>query len=205
MALFSIGYATKPIATFIEHLQRYGINAVADVRSVPYSSTFFDYHQDKLEGHLARAGIRYVYLGDELGPRSKDPAHYDSSEQVQFDRLIASRLFQVGIERLHRGLQKGFSIALMCAEKDPSCCHRSLLIAYALERENKLTVQHITHTGDIETQANLEQRLLHLQGIEDDLFMEPAQKLEEAYRRHCKLKAYKRPLMSRRCYPFTTP
>ncbi len=144
MALYSIGYATKPIATFIEQLKRYDINAVADVRSVPYSATFFDYHQERLEGHLARAGIRYVFLGEELGPRSKDPQHYDSGGQVQFDRLMASPSFQVGIKRLNRGLSKGFRIALMCAEKDPSCCHRSLLIAYALERLESASVQHIT-------------------------------------------------------------
>lgn len=193
MALYSIGYATKPIATFIEHLKRYGINAVADVRSVPYSSTFFDYHQDRLEGHLARAGISYVFLGDQLGPRSKNPAHYDSCGQVQFDRLIASNRFQLGVKRLTRGQDKGFSIALMCAEKDPSCCHRSLLIAYALERQNSNSVQHITHNGEIETQADLEQRLTSLHGVAEDLFMGPEQMLEEAYKRHCILKAYRKP------------
>ncbi len=193
MTLFSIGYATKPIATFLEQLQRYSITAVADVRSVPYSATFTDYHQDKLQGHLARAGIHYVYLGDELGPRSKDTRHYDRSGQVQFERLISSRLFQIGTRRLHTGIQKGFNIALMCAEKDPACCHRSLLIAYALERQGKNTVQHITHCGGIETQLELEKRLALLQGVEEDLFMGSDQRLEEAYKRHCKAKAYKKP------------
>ncbi|MAZ89314.1 MAG: hypothetical protein CL693_16915 [Cellvibrionaceae bacterium] len=193
MALFSIGYATKSITTFIEQLQRYGINAVADVRSVPYSATFFDYHQDRLEGHLARAGIRYVYLGKELGPRSKDPEHYDDCGQVQFDRLMTSKLFNPGTKRLTAGLEKGFNIALMCAEKDPSCCHRSLLIAYALERQSLNTVQHITHNGDIESQAELEKRLSRLQNVEEVLFMGAEQKLEEAYKRHCQLKAYKKP------------
>ncbi|BFM16153.1 DUF488 domain-containing protein [Maricurvus nonylphenolicus] len=193
MNLFTIGYATKPIVTFIEQLQRYGITAVADVRSVPYSAAFFDYHQDKLEGHLTRAGIRYVYLGNELGPRSKDEAHYDSCGQVQFDRLIASTLFQQGVNRLQAGLQKGFNIALMCAEKDPACCHRSLLIAYDLERNTALQVNHITHDGDLETQAQLEARLTDLHGVSEDLFMGAEEKLEEAYLRQCKQKAYIKP------------
>ncbi len=194
MQLYSIGYATKPISTFIEQLKRYKISAVADVRSVPYSATFYDYHQEKLEGHLTRAGIRYVYLGNELGPRSKDPAHYDSVGQVQFDRLMKSDLFRQGSDRLQQGANKGFSIALMCAEKDPTCCHRSLLIAYALERESAFTVMHITHDGGLEAQTELELRLTRLQGVEEDLFMSAEDKLSEAYRRHCKLKAYKKPV-----------
>lgn len=193
MNIFTIGYATKPIATFIEQLQRYGITAVADVRSVPYSAAFFDYHQDKLEGHLTRAGIRYVYLGNELGPRSKDEAHYNACGQVQFDRLMASTLFKQGVNRLRSGLEKGFNIALMCAEKDPACCHRSLLIAYDLERNAALQVNHITHDGALETQTQLESRLTDLHGISEDLFMNSEEKLNEAYDRQCKQKAYIKP------------
>lgn len=192
MKLFTIGYATKPIATFIEQLQRYGITAVADVRSVPYSAAFYDYHQDKLEGHLTRAGIRYVYLGQELGPRSKDDSHYDQCGQVQFDRLMASPLFKQGVKRLTSGTEKGFNIALMCAEKDPACCHRSLLIAYDLERRTGYQVNHITHDGELESQTQLELRLTDLQGVKEDLFMNADEKLSEAYLRQCKQKAYKR-------------
>lgn len=193
MNLFTIGYATKPIATFIDQLQRYGITAVADVRSVPYSAAFFDYHQDKLEGHLTRAGIRYVYLGNELGPRSKDEAHYDTCGQVQFDRLMDSSLFKQGVKRLASGIEKGFSIALMCAEKDPACCHRSLLIAYDLDRRTNYQVKHITHDGELESQTELERRLTDLQGVKEDLFMNADEKLDEAYQRQCKQKAYVKP------------
>ncbi|MCW9000781.1 MAG: DUF488 domain-containing protein, partial [Kangiellaceae bacterium] len=85
--IFTIGYATKPIDVFIKQLKKYEINVVADVRSVPYSKVFFDYHQENITAHLKKSGIRYVYLGEELGPRSKDDDHYDDSGQVQFDRL----------------------------------------------------------------------------------------------------------------------
>ncbi len=100
--IYSIGYATKPIDTFIDQLHRHDINIVCDVRSVPFSKRFFDYHQHAIKQHLQDAGIRYLYLGDQLGPRSKDPAHYDccyGGLQVQFDRLISSRAFQQGIKR----------------------------------------------------------------------------------------------------------
>merc|ERR1711916_244013 len=126
--LFSIGYATKPLATFLQQLQDRQVQAVADVRSVPYSKRFHDYHREALAGRLRQAGMYYVYLGDELGPRSKDPAHYDGHGQVQFERLQRSPLFLAGIDRVLAGLAKGMRIALMCAEKDPAVCHRSLLV-----------------------------------------------------------------------------
>ena len=44
--LFSIGYATKPIDVFVAQLKHFDIQAVADVRSVPYSKAFHDYHQE---------------------------------------------------------------------------------------------------------------------------------------------------------------
>jgi len=135
--IFSIGYATKPIDVFIDQLRRHRINIVCDVRSVPFSKRFFDYHQDAIKRHLQDAGIRYLYLGDQLGPRSKNPDHYEvcgTGLQVQFDRLMTSNTFLQGIKRLQHGQRKGFRMALMCAEKDPATCHRSLLIGYALKR-----------------------------------------------------------------------
>ena len=72
-ALYSIGYATKPLEEFLRQLQQHRIDAIADVRSVPYSRAFHDYHRESLAKRLREAGIAYVYLGEELGPRSKDP------------------------------------------------------------------------------------------------------------------------------------
>jgi uncharacterized protein (DUF488 family) len=191
--LYSIGYATKPIAVFLEQLQRYGISAVADVRSVPFSKAFFDYHQGAIAGHLKRAGIHYVYLGDALGPRSKDSSHYDECRQVQFDRLMQSPLFLQGVKRLQLGLQRGHHIALMCAEKDPATCHRSLLIGYALKRQLGMELSHISHEGDLETQKNLEERLPQLHQLEEDLFLSREEKLEQAYQLQLKKTSYIRP------------
>ena len=86
------------------------MSAIADVRSVPYSTAFQDYRQDVLKATLAAASIKYVYLGKELGPRSKDLSHYDESGQVKFDRLVKSDLFQQGVTRLSQGLDKGINM-----------------------------------------------------------------------------------------------
>ncbi|GAA5316625.1 MAG: DUF488 domain-containing protein [Candidatus Pelagadaptatus aseana] len=191
--IYTIGYATKPLPDFIAQLNKYQITAVCDVRSVPFSKRFYDYHQDAIKRSLHEAGIRYVYLGEELGPRSKDPAHYDDCNQVQFDRLMQSDHFMEGLERLRQGQEKGFTMALMCAEKDPATCHRSLLIGYAAKRLFNEELQHITHNGDLETQEALETRLKTLHGLEQDLFTPESELRFQAYQQQLKKTSYIKP------------
>lgn len=191
--LYTIGYATKPIDVFIAQLQQYQIDVVADVRSVPYSKVFYDYHQEAIIACLKQNNIAYTFLGDELGPRSKDPSHYDVTGQVQFDRLMQSTLFADGVARLAKGIEKGYTVALMCAEKDPATCHRSLLIGYFLTRHGYENVSHINHSGEIESQISLEQRLCDIHGLDKDLFMTPEENAEQAYRLQLQKTSYRKP------------
>ncbi len=193
MSLFSIGYATKPLTTLLDQLHSHEIGAVADIRSVPYSAVFKEYHREALQSALHRAKIHYVYLGQELGPRSENDDHYDASGQVQFHRLMESELFQQGIKRLHAGLNKNMNIALLCAEKDPAICHRSLLVGHYLKQHGNLDVQHILFDGELETQSQLEKRLIDLQGLQADLVTDSSELEHIAYERQLKQRAYRRP------------
>lgn len=191
--MFTIGYATKPIDHYIRQLHQHQVDVVADIRSVPFSKAFFDYHQDALRRHLADAGLRYVHLGPELGPRSQDPDHYDAGGQVQFQRLMQSKLFQAGLDRLFDGVEKGYTIAMTCACKDPAICHRSLLVGWALRRQRGCDVRHILHDGNIELQSELETRLLTETNTVADMFTGESGALELAYERQCLTCAYRRP------------
>ena len=191
--LYSIGYATKPLSVFLQHLRTWEIGALADVRSVPYSKRFHDYHREPLAASLRRAGVHYVYLGDELGPRSKDPAHYDSAGQVQFERLQGSTLFKAGIDRLRNGIGKGMRIAMMCAEKDPAVCHRSLLVSRHLWAAHEVETVHIRHDGSLESERALQQRLMELHGIGPDLLRTEAECLDLAWHAQCRRCAYRKP------------
>ncbi len=190
--IYTIGYATKDISELITQLQFHEVDVVADIRSVPYSAAFNDYHQEALQSHLRSNSIRYVYLGKELGPRSKDPAHYDENNQVQFDRLVHSDLFQSGILRLQNGLEKSHRIALLCAEKDPAICHRSLLVSHYLIRNIDIEIQHITHSGALESQQEMEERLIDLQGLQADMLTGSDELLDLAYKQQLKDCAYRR-------------
>ncbi len=194
--LYSIGYATKPIELFLEQLHQHKINAVADVRSVPYSKAFPDYRRESLAETLKAEDIYYVYLGDELGPRSNEDQYYNENNQIQFDRLMYSPLFLQGAKRLQAGLDKGMRIAIMCAEKDPINCHRSLLVGYYFQRELAVNIKHIKYEGNLESQVEMEERLAELHDVGNDLFstdLSEDKKREEACRTQSSLKAYRRP------------
>lgn len=191
--LYTIGYANKPIEVFKKQLQNYRINALVDVRSVPFSAYFHDYNQDRLRYYLQQAKIHYLDFGAMLGPRSKNPAHYDQENQVQFSLLSQSKAFQEGVSRLKAGLIKGYRIAMMCAEKDPAVCHRSLLISHALLDDHELAVDHITHSGDLESEIQLRERLMTLNDVAKDFFRDEAECLQDAYTLQVKQYAYRKP------------
>src|SRR5687767_4784038 len=113
--IFTVGHSIHPIDRFINLLVRNQIEVVADVRSSPFSKFNPQFNRDELQASLKHAGIRYVFLGKELGARSDDPACYVAGK-VQYERLARTPLFQAGVDRAMEGSGK-FRVALMCAEK----------------------------------------------------------------------------------------
>ena len=98
---------------------------MCDVRSYPYGGYIKDYSKDKLEPILNKNNIKYLFLGKELGGRFEDNSCYVNN-QIDYELVAETLLFNQGIERLIKGINK-FTIALMCSEKDPINC-RSLLV-----------------------------------------------------------------------------
>lgn len=177
--LFTIGHSNHPIEAFIELLHRHGVTAVGDVRSHPYSRYVPQYTREPLKVALARAGIAYVFLGKELGARSENPACYKQGK-VQYDYLAKQPQFADGVRRVIEGMQR-HTIALMCAEKDPLECHRSLLVARKLH-EAGLEITHIHADGSLENHRALENRLLGVCKLpEGDMFKQRDEFVSEAY------------------------
>src|SRR5690242_9735719 len=128
--VYTIGHSTHAIEKFIALLKSSQIEAVSDVRSWPHSRMNPQFNRETLKRSLREAGIKYVFLGKELGARSEDRGCYRNG-QVQYDLLANTELFKQGIERVKEGAQK-YRVVLMCAEKDPLDCHRTILVARKL-------------------------------------------------------------------------
>jgi len=176
--IYTIGHSTHPIDYFFRLLKAHNISAIADVRSQPYSRFNPQYNREELASSLHSVGVDYVYMGKELGARSDNPACYEDGK-VQFNHLSQTDLFQSGIERVLMGSKK-YSIALMCAEKEPLDCHRTLLVSRALGAKG-VPIRHILADGGIEKQADTMLRLLDMTGLpRDDLFSNQEKLIEEA-------------------------
>lgn len=189
-AIFTIGHSNHPIEKFLALLKQHNIEAIADVRSAPYSRRNSQYNREKLQKVLNDAGIQYVFLGKELGARSEDPGCY-VNDKVRYDRLAETELFKSGIDRLVEG-QKTLGIALMCAEKEPLNCHRTILVARALERRG-LAIGHILPDGALEAHADTLRRLIGELGLSgEDLFLDREALTETAYARQAEKIAYRR-------------
>ena len=153
---------------FLELLREYDMTAIADVRSSPYSRLHPQFNREDLEESLRRIGVGYVFLGRELGGRSEDPADYEKG-RVRYDRLASKPGFASGIERLLRGTRE-HQIALLCAEKEPLDCHRTLLVAPALSAQG-VCVKHICAGGKLTGHGEAMRNLRTMTGIDQlDMF-----------------------------------
>ena len=176
--VLTIGHSNHSIKAFVELLHQQGVTALADVRSAPFSRFNPQFNSEALEQSLKPHAIKYVFLGRELGARSSDPSCYENG-RIQYARLALTKLFQSGLGRVIQGLQE-YRIALMCAEKEPLECHRTLLVARALD-ERGIAVAHILADGRVEPHRASLVRLLDLVGLpHQDLFRTTDQLLAEA-------------------------
>lgn len=179
--VFTIGHSNHPIDAFISLLRQHGITALGDVRSSPFSRFHPQFNKDALERVVKANGIRYVFLGKELGARSEDRSCYENG-RVQYSRLARTELFKKGIDRVLSGSQE-FRVALMCAEKEPLECHRTLLVGRALV-DIGTDVQHIHADGHLEMYGDAMKRLLDLVGLpREDLFRSQEELMADALSR----------------------
>lgn len=189
--IYTIGHSNHSIEQFVDLLKHHGITAIADVRSAPYSRYNPQFNKEALSASLEKEEIAYVFLGKELGARSDDPSCYENG-QVDFSRVAERAEFKSGLERVIQGSEK-YRIALMCAEKEPLDCHRTILVCHNLKRYG-VNIKHIFPDGVLEDHRDVESRLLKLTNSEQTLFdqnVSDSERLERAYKKRASEIAYK--------------
>lgn len=190
--VFTVGHSTHTSEYFFDLLERHSVTAIGDVRSSPYSRHNPQFNKGALSLALKARGIAYVFVGKELGARSQDPSCYEDG-RVRYDLLAQTSSFKAGINRVLRGAQI-YRIALMCAEKEPLDCHRTLLVSRALEKHG-VSVVHILPDGTTEAQPQTMSRLLDLVGLPQvDMFRSHADLVSTA----CQLREQKTAYVARR-------
>ncbi|MFN0068311.1 MAG: DUF488 family protein [Limisphaerales bacterium] len=186
--VFTIGHSNLDIGKFVALLKQHGIQAIADVRSSPYSQYNPQFNRELLQKSLLGHGIAYVFLGQELGARRSERECYLEG-RADYGLISQTPAFRRGIERVAQGATK-MRVALMCAEKDPIDCHRCILVTPHL-RQQGLQVLHVLSDGSLEDHSQTEKRLLQVFALENkELFRSQDEIVSEAYKKQGEKVAY---------------
>ena len=148
--LYSIGHSNRSLDGFISLLQAHGIATLIDIRSQPQSRRHPHFAMDELRAGLEQAGITYHWAGRQLGGLRKSIAKsphtaLDNEGMRGYADHMATEEFRRGVNQLLHLAQQA-TTAIMCAEKLPEHCHRSLLADYLVLQG--VEVIHIIDEGE---------------------------------------------------------
>jgi uncharacterized protein (DUF488 family) len=111
-----------------------GVEMIADIRRFPRSRRNPHFAREHFEHALPEHGIGYVWLGEELG----------GYRDTGYEDWMASDDFECGIKELEQ-LAQSSVVAFMCAEGDPSSCHRRFVARVLAQRGHE--VSHLLPDG----------------------------------------------------------
>ena len=130
MRIFTIGYEGATVDEFLTALRDAGVERVIDVRAVP-NSRRPGFSKTPLRNALSEAGIDYVHLralGTPADGRAAARAgRHDDLKRIYAGQLELPEAIVQGAEMLELAGEK--PSALLCYERDPAECHRTLLLA----------------------------------------------------------------------------
>ncbi len=168
MSLYSVGYGSRNILSFIELLKKYNISYLVDVRTKPFSRFNPDFSQANLARQLDSSGVKYVYMGTTLGGLpSSDECYTDG--RVDYKKTAKSDTFKLGFERLVSASGISENVVIMCTESKPHECHRCKLIGVELQSA-KIDIMHIDEDGVLISQ---DEALFRLTQGQSNMFAEP--------------------------------
>ena len=130
LPVFTLGHSTRSLEDFLALLGEHGVAVLADVRRFPGSRRFPHFQRDTLAGALAAAGVAYRHLpglGGHRKPRPDSPNVYwtNTSFRAYADHMATPEFNDAFTELLTFAADR--ATAMMCAEAEPSRCHRHLV------------------------------------------------------------------------------
>ena len=129
MRIFTIGYEATTVGEFLSALQQAGVERVIDVRAVP-NSRRPGFSKTPLRNALAEVGIEYVHLRA-LGTPADGRAAARAGRKEELERIYAGQLElpeAIAESAQLLDLTREKPSAVLCYERDPSGCHRTLLL-----------------------------------------------------------------------------
>lgn len=153
LTVLTIGHGLRSGTEFLSLLEKFRVDMVVDVRSVPYSKRNPFFRRGHLDTALKVSGMQYLFLGDQLGGRPKDAHCYDASGHVNYEVLRTRPFYRQGIERLLHMASRRL-VVILCSETDPAFCHRTRLIGETLH-DKGVRVLHIDVNGNLRLHSDV--------------------------------------------------
>jgi uncharacterized protein (DUF488 family) len=129
MRIFTIGYEGATVPEFVAALQKAGVQRVIDVRALPLSRRP-GFSKSPLKAALDESGIDYVHL-KALGTPAEGRAAARAGRHEAMARIYAGQLElpeAIAASGLMLDLAREKPSALLCMEREPAHCHRTLLL-----------------------------------------------------------------------------
>ncbi len=142
-ALFTLGYEGLSLADLLAALSRAGIETLVDVREAPVSRKP-GFSKRALEGAVTARGIGYLHRRALGTPKAgRDAARRGDLAVFRriFDAQLASPAAQGALDDVAATATRA-RVCLLCYERDPACCHRTI-VADALAERTGLTITHL--------------------------------------------------------------
>ncbi len=141
-AIWTVGHSSRSIEELVRILAGVPIRLLVDVRRMPRSRRYPHFDQGALRAALEGHGIVYHWAGAQLGgrraPRPGSP-HLALEEGLRgYADHMGTEAFARALDQLSRLAARG-SLAILCAERDPERCHRSLLADALVLRGHPVT------------------------------------------------------------------
>ena len=99
-SFFTLGHSNHEIQVWLALVRKHGVEVVVDTRSSPYSKYVPQFDKELIQRSLEQSGIRYLFLGAELGGRPANPDYYDAKGRVLYSRLRDDEHFKAAVARL---------------------------------------------------------------------------------------------------------
>lgn len=149
-AIYTVGHSNRELEDFIGLLREAGITRLMDVRRHPYSRRYPRFSREPLCDALSEAQVAYEWAGRALGGRR--PTHAHSPHRALGDEGMRGYADHMGSAVFRRAVEALIArspverLALMCAERDPGHCHRSLIADSLAVRD--VRVVHLIGPGE---------------------------------------------------------
>ena len=150
LTLYTIGHSDRTMPELLALLKEAGVTCLVDIRAQPASARHPQFNMDSLRTALMEGGIVYHWAGRPLGGQRAtrpDSPHRSLPESLRgFADHMDTDAFAKGVVQL-LGIARKASTAILCAEREPTQCHRSLIADYLVLQG--VDVRHLIRAGEM--------------------------------------------------------